>query len=389
MLGIINANIYTMAGEIIEDGKILIEDGKISAIGRDIDLEGAEKLIDARGMMLTPGIVDPHTHIGIGEEGIGWEGVDYNEMTDPVTPHMRAIDGIYPQDLGFTQAYQGGITSVVTGPGSANAIGGTFLAMKTYGSRVDDMVIKNPVAMKMAFGENVKRVYGQNGKEPKTRMGIMALSREMFYKTKEYMDKKDRGENPAFDMKCEALIPVLKKEIPVKAHAHRSDDIFTAIRFAKEFDIDMTIEHCTEGHLIAKDLAKEGYGCICGPNMSSASKYELRNRSYVTPAVLNSEGVDFAIMTDNHVIPTPLLPICAGLAHRSGLSEEDALKAITINAAKLTGIDSRVGSLEEGKDADLVIWTANPIRDVSAEAAYTIIDGRIAYEKGRDKKIGF
>lgn len=392
MLGIINGNIHTMNDETIKNGKILIENGKIKAIGKDIEIPEEAKIIDAEGKMVTPGLVDPHTHIGIGEEGIGFEGMDYNEMSDPITPQMRAIDAIYPDDDGFISARQGGVTTVVTGPGSANAIGGTFLAMKTYGHRVDDMIIKNPVAMKIAFGENIKRVYGRNKKMPFTRMGIMALMRDYFYNAKEYMEKRenaDEAKRPAFNLKYEAAIPVLKKEIPIKAHAHRTDDIFNAIRLAKEFDLKMTIEHCTEGHLIAEDLAKEGYRIICGPNMSGASKYELRNRSFVTPAALFNEGVRVGIMTDNSVIPTQHLAICAGLAARSGLSDEEALKTVTINAAEITGISDRVGSLEIGKDADVVIWSDNPIKDIECEVEYTIIDGIIVYENGVDEKFGF
>lgn len=393
MLGIKNAKILTMAGQTIENGSILMEDKKIKAIGEDLDLSACDRVIDAKGRILTPGIVDSHTHIGIGEEGIGFEGRDYNEMSDPITPAMRAIDGIYPMDEGLIQARQGGTTTVVTGPGSANAIGGTFVAMKTYGIRVDDMVIKNPAAMKFAFGENVKRVYGQGkSKMPYTRMGIMALMRKTLYKAKDYMEKReneDESKRPAYDPDMEALIPVLKGELRVKAHAHRTDDIFSAIRLAKEFDLDMSIEHCTEGHLIADYLAEEGYDCICGPNLSGASKYELKNRSYVTPGVLDEKGLTFAIMTDNPVIPSAQLNLCAGLAHRSGLSEEKALMAITINAAKITGIDDRVGSLELGKDADMVLWSKNPILHIDCQADLTIIDGQVVYENGLDEKSGF
>lgn len=388
MLAIINGKISTMKGDLLESGTVLIEDGKILEVGNNISIPSDAKIIDADGHMVTPGIVDAHSHIGLDEEGIGYEGKDYNEGTDPITPQMRGIDGVYPQDKGFLQARQGGITTVVTGPGSANCIGGTFVALKTYGNRVDDMIIKNPLALKIAFGENPKRFYGKNGKMPQSRMGIMALMRDFFYKAKEYMEKKERAEIETFDLKYESVIPALKGELQVKAHAHRSDDIFSAIRLAKEFNFDLSIEHCTEGHLIADELAKENYPAICGPNLSSASKYELKNRSFVTPARLYEKGVKIAIMTDNSVIPTAQLPICAGLAMKSGLPEYEALKAITINAAEITKISDRVGSIEKGKDADIVIWSKNPIRDVDCESLYTIINGEVVYKYG-DQKFGF
>ena len=388
MLAIINGKIYTMTGDLYENGTIIIKDGKIVEVGNNISVPSDAQVIDAEGHMITPGIVDAHTHIGLDEEGIGYEGKDYNEGTDPVTPQMRGIDGVYPQDKGFLQARQGGVTTVVTGPGSANCIGGTFLALKTYGDRVDNMVVKNPLALKIAFGENPKRFYGKNGKMPQSRMGIMALMRDFFYRAKEYMEKKERMENPPFDLKYEAVIPALKGELQVKAHAHRSDDIFSAIRLAKEFNFDLSLEHCTEGHLIADEIAKEGFPVICGPNLSSASKYELKNRSFTTPAKLYEKGVKIAIMTDNSVIPTAQITVCAGLAMKSGLPEYEALKAITINAAEITKIDNRVGSIEPGKDADVVIWSKNPIRDIDCEPLYTIINGEIVYKIG-DEKFGF
>lgn len=389
MLAIKNAKIYTMVGDVIENGVILIEDGKFAEIGANVAIPDGVEVIDAGGHMVTPGLVDAHTHIGLDEEGIGYEGADFNEGTNPVTPEMRGIDGVYPCDKGFLQARQGGITTVVTGPGSANCIGGTFLALKTYGDRVDNMVVKNPVAMKIAFGENPKRFYGKNGKMPMTRMGIIALMRDTLYKARDYMNKKEAGEKVDYNMQYEALIPVLKGKLQVKAHAHRSDDIFSAIRLAKEFNLDLSLEHCTEGHLIADELAKEGYPAICGPNLSGASKYELKNRSFETPAALYKAGMTIAIMTDNSVIPTAQLPICAGLAVKSGLPEMEALKAITINAAKITQIDDRVGSIEKGKDADLVVWTQNPVRDIECEAIYTIINGEIVYNREIDQKFGF
>lgn len=392
MIAITNAKLYLAEQDITENGTLLIKDGKIEATGTNIDIPEGCEVIDAKGKMVTPGLIDPHSHIGIGEEGIGIEGFDFNEMTDPITPQLRAIDAIYPDDVGFLSARQAGITTVVTGPGSANAIGGTFVAMKTFGRRVDDMIIKNPVAMKMAFGENVKRVYREKKMMPMTRMGIMAMMRNFLYQAQDYIKKKeqeDPDKQPAFDLRYEAMIPVLKGELKVKAHAHRTDDIFTAIRLAKEFDLDMTIEHCTEGHLIADILAEEDYGAICGPNMASASKYELRNRNFITPAKLHEAGIPFAIMTDNYVIPTGQLPLAAGLAARSGLPEVEALKAVSLYAAELTGIADRVGSLTPGKDADLVIWTKNPIRDIDCEVERTIISGQTVYQRGVDEKHGF
>lgn len=385
MLHINNALIYTMTGEIIENGSILVADNKILAVGKALYIEGECEEIDAGGRMVTPGFIDAHCHIGIGETAIGFEGIDYNEMTEPITPHLRAIDAINPMDIALRHAYEAGVTTAVTGPGSANVVGGTFTAIKTHGHRVDDMIIKDPIAMKVAFGENPKRVYNSKGKSPMTRMATAALLRDLLFRAKVYMEKRDKaieeGKIADFDMKLEAMIPVLKKEIPIKAHAHRADDIFTALRIAKEFDIDITLDHCTEGHLIADDLAKEGKGAIVGPTFSDASKFELKNKSWDTPKVLVDAGITVAITTDSPVTPLHHLPLCAGLAHKAGLSEYDALKAITINPAKLTGIADRVGSIEVGKDADLVIFDGNPIKDIGYQTYMTIINGNIVYKR--------
>ena len=385
MLFIKNGYIMTMAGDVIEEGSILIKDGKIAEVGKDLVAPLDAEIIDAEGKLILPGFIDAHCHIGMWEEGMGFEGSDGNEWVDPVTPHLRAIDAINPMDEAFKEAYMGGVTTAVTGPGSANVIGGMFVALKTYGDRVDDMILREPVAMKIAFGENPKTVYESQKRSPITRMATAAILRETLFKAKAYQENKEKGKEdpdkmPEYDMKMEALLKVLNKEIPLKAHAHRADDIFTAIRIAKEFDLDITLDHCTEGHLIADHLAKEGKGAIVGPTLSNRSKIELKNLTFDTPRVLNEVGVKIAIMTDSPVIPLHYLPICAGLAVKSGLDEMEALKAITINPAEIVGIDDRVGSIEVGKDADIVIFDGNPIKDIDCKTFATIINGEVVYK---------
>ena len=382
MLLIKNAYIKTMAGNDLPAGSILVDDaGKIAQVGTDLSAPEGATVIDAQGRLLTPGCIDAHCHIGLDNEATGWEGKDYNEMVDPITPQMRAIDSINPMDESFPNALRGGVTSACTGPGSANVVGGTFAAIKLHGKRVDNMIIKEPVAMKCAFGENPKRCYGQSGKKaPMTRMGTAALLRELLMKTQRYMQDKENDKNPAFNIKLEAMIPVLKKEIPLKAHAHRADDIFTSIRIAREFDVDITLDHCTDGALIADELAKEGLWAFVGPSLGSKSKIELSHKSFTTPAVLHNAGVKTCIITDAPVIPLQYLPMCAGLAVTAGLDLEEAWKAITIHPAQAIGIADRVGSLEVGKDADIVIWTADPLQSVGGEAWMTIVDGNIVYK---------
>lgn len=353
---------------------ILVKDGKIAKIGQNLEAAEAE-VVDASQLQVYPGFVEAHCHIGLDGYGIGYEGSDYNEMNDPVAPELRAIDGIEPTDPTFLQAAQGGVTSVCTGPGSANVLGGTFVAMKTMGSkRVDDRIIKTPVAMKCAFGENPKRCY--RGKEITSRMTTAAKLREILFRAREYGQKRQNPDKaPAFDMKLEALQPVLRGEIPLKAHAHRADDIFTAIRIAKEFGLKMTLEHCTEGHLVAEQLVAEGYPLAVGPSLTHASKFELRNKTFETPGILAKAGGQVSIITDSPVIPQQYLPLCAGLAVKSGMDPFQALQAITINPAKHIGIADRVGSLEEGKDADLVLAHGNPMdSETVIEAVY--IDGK-------------
>ena len=381
MLLIKNGYVKTMAGADLENGCVLIgDDGKIAAVGTNLTAPEGAVVIDAQGRLVTPGCVDAHCHIGLFNAAVGWEGHDGNEWSDPTTPHMRAIDSIYPQDETFAQAIRGGVTSACTGPGSANVVGGTFAAIKLCGNRVDDMIIKFPLAMKCAFGENPKRVYGQNGrKAPTTRMATAAVLRELLFKSRNYLKAKEEGKDPAFDMKLEAMLPVMRKEIPLKAHAHRADDILTSIRIAKEFDVMLTLDHCTDGEVIAKELAEEGYPAFVGPSFGEKSKVELINKSFTTPAVLHAAGVPISIITDSPVIPQENLPMCAGLAVSAGLPMEEGWRAITINPAVQTGIGDRVGSLEVGKDGDVVIWTADPLVTIGAEAYTTIVDGKVVY----------
>lgn len=382
MLLIKNGYIKTMAGPDIENGSILIgNDGKIAAVGKDLSVLEGCTILDAQGRLVTPGLVEAHCHIGLHNEAVGWEGMDYNEGIDPITPQMRAIDSIYPLDEAFEHARKGGVTTCCTGPGSANVLGGTFVAIKTAGKRVDDMIVKNPIAMKCAFGENPKRFYGQQKKSaPHTRMGTAALLRETLFKAKQYMAEKDAGKEPKFDMKLESLIPVLRGEIPLKAHAHRSDDIFTSIRIAKEFGLKLTLDHCTDGAVIAEELAKEGYPAFVGPSLGTKSKIELKSKSFEAPGILHKAGVKVSIITDAPVIPQQYLPMCAGQAVQAGLPMEEGWRAITINPAESIGIADRVGSLEPGKDGDVVIWTADPLVNVGAHAVCTVIDGKVVWQ---------
>lgn len=381
-----NGHVKTMAGPDLECGDVLIENGKIKEVGTGLTAPEGATVIDAAGRIVAPGFIDAHCHIGLDNEGMGWEGMDYNEIVEPCTPQLRAIDSINPIDEAFMNAVKGGVTTAVTGPGSANVIGGTFAAIKLYGNRVDKMILKEPVAMKVAFGENPKRCYGNMKKSPSTRMATAALLREMLFKTKRYMEDKEEAEKngtkaPAFDMKLEAMIPVLKKEIPLKAHAHRADDIFTSIRIAREFDVDITLDHCTDGSLIADELAKEGLPAFVGPSLGKKSKIELANKSFETPGDLTRAGVKVSIITDAPVIPLQYLPMCAGMAVKAGLDVEEAWKSITINPATSIGIADRVGSLEAGKDADVVIHNGNPLTDIDSSVATAIIDGKIIYQE--------
>ena len=357
---------------------ILLADGKIAAIGGGLTAPADAAVFDADGLEVYPGFVDAHTHIGLDGYGIGYEGCDYNEMNDIWTPQLRAIDGINPRDPSLADARRAGVTCVCTGPGSANVLGGTFLAMKTVGDRVDKMVVRDPVAMKCAFGENPKRCY--RDKCDSTRMSTAAFLRGALMQARDYGARKqaangDITKMPAYNQKLEALLPVLAREIPLKAHAHQANDIFTALRIAREFNLRLTLEHVTEGHLIADELAGEkDVPMAVGPSLTFASKFELQNKSWSTPAVLTAAGCHVSIITDSSVIPQQYLPLCAGMAIKAGMDPFDALKAITLNPAEHIGVADRVGSLEVGKDADLVITAGSPF-EVLTEVKAVFIDG--------------
>ena len=361
---------------------ILLAGGKIAGIGTDLTAPADAEIFDADGLDVYPGFVDAHTHIGLDGYGIGYEGCDYNEMNDIWTPQLRAIDGINPRDPSLAIAHKAGVTCVCTGPGSANVLGGTFLAMKTVGDRIDNMIVKDPVAMKCAFGENPKRCY--RDKCDSTRMSTAAFLRGALMQAKDYGARKQAANGdvikmPAYNQKLEALLPVLAGEIPLKAHAHQANDIFTALRIAHEFGLRITLEHVTEGHLIVDELAKEkDVPMAVGPSLTHASKFELQNKSWATPGVLAKAGCHVSIITDNSVIPQQYLPLCAGMAVKAGMDEFDALKAITINPAEHIGVADRVGTLEVGKDADVVITNGCPF-EVMTEVKAVFIDGaRIA-----------
>lgn len=381
MLCIKNGTIHDAVHEEGYIADVLIENEKIVKIEKNIPVTSEDTVVDATGRYIYPGFIDAHSHIGTAGYGIGFEGQDHNEMGDILSPQLRGIDGIQPMDESFRMAALAGVTSVATGPGSANVLGGTFTAIKTIGKRVDDMIIKKEVAMKCAFGENPKRCYKDKGNS--CRMTTSSKLREILFQAKEYEEKlevagDDRSKRPAFDMKLHALLPVLRKEIPLKAHAHQADDMFTAIRIAKEFDVKLTLEHVTEGHLIVEELAKENFPLAVGPTLTHATKFELRNKSWSTPGLLANAGCQVSIITDSPVIQQQHLTLCAGMAVKAGMKPFDALKAITINPAKHVGIEERVGSLEVGKDADIVITNGNPF-EISTTIEQVYINGALIF----------
>lgn len=378
MICIQNGLVFDAVEETAKVKDLLLDQGKIVKIGENLEVPENCEIVDASGLYVYPGFVDAHSHLGTTQSAIGFEGDDTNEMNDILTPQLRGIDCIQPLDETFEEARRGGVTTVCTGPGSANVVGGTFLAMKTAGKRVDDMVINDCVAMKCAFGENPKRCY--KDKNNFSRMSTAAKLRELLFKTKEYdaklqAAKEDPSKKPPFDFKLEAMLPVLRGEIPLKAHAHRADDIFTAFRIAKEFNVKITLEHVTDGSLIVEELAKENVMLAVGPSFGHRTKFELKNKSFATPGELANAGCHVSIITDAPVIPQQYLRLCAGLAVKEGMKEFDALKAITIHAAEHAGVADRVGSLEVGKDADIVMMDGCLFESQSNVVA-TYIDGK-------------
>jgi imidazolonepropionase-like amidohydrolase len=392
MLIIQNGKVLTMAGQILDTGTIVIEGKKIIEVSSEPTKHNNNDdiIIDASGLWVLPGIIEAHCHIGIIEEKKGLEGDDCNETTNPCTPTLRALDAINPLDPAFHAAIQAGITSVMVGPGSSNVIGGQFVFIKTHGRIIDDMVIKEPAAMKVSFGENPKGSYKELNRAPTTRMAIAQIIRKELFKAVHYQKKKieakakELDDEFEIDFDMEPWLPVLGKEIPLKVHVHRTDDIITAIRIAKEFNIDLTLDHCTEGHIIADYIKESGFPAILGPDLSSRSKIEIQNADFKTAGALAKKGVTVAITTDHPVSLIQYLPICAGLAAKKGLGIEEGLKAITINAAKICRCADRVGSIEVGKDADIAIFTGNPM-ETFTHTVYTIIDGEIVY-KWEDEK---
>ncbi len=371
---ICNGKIMTMNGPVIENGFVRITGKTINEIGDTNDLTDNEDddILDVHGAIVMPGIIDAHSHIGIMEEKKGTIGDDCNECTNPITPSLRAIDAINPMDAAFNEAIAAGITGVLVGPGSANVIGGQFAFIKTHGRCIDDMIVKAPAAMKAALGENPKVCYGDQNKYPSTRMANAALLRKTLQEARRYKPE------DKYDADLEAMQPVIEKKIPMKIHVHRADDILTAIRIAKEFDINITLDHCTEGHLIAEHIKASGFPAIVGTDLTSKNKIEVANMSFKTCGILNKAGVLTAITTDHPVALIQYLPICAGLSVRAGLPMSEAYKSITINPAKICGVDARVGSLEVGKDADIAIFDGNPMNTFT-KTLYTIIDGKIVY----------
>jgi imidazolonepropionase-like amidohydrolase len=403
MIAITNGRVMTITKGTLEQGTLLIDEksGKIKAVGQDVEVPKDAKIIDATGKTVMPGLIDPHCHVGVFHDGVGWEYSDGNEMTDPITPHLRALDAIDPNEPAFKELVTAGVTTVLTGPGSGNIIGGQWVCLKTAPKPdVAQMVLLEPAGMKMALGENPKRVYGEQKKAPSTRMGNAAALRAALVDAQNYLErwkqyekassryqaKLDKGDNdaeppkpPERDLKLEALGKVLRREMRARVHAHQADDMLTAIRIAEEFDLDLTLEHATEGYKIASILAEKGIPVTVGPILFSRTKYELKDMTPRNPGLMAKEGVEVAIQTDE-MSAVKYLTISAALAVREGLPEEDGLKAITINAARVIGVEDRIGSLEKGKDADIVVFSGHPL-DYRSVVELVLVDGQAVYER--------
>ena len=384
MLGIKNDTLETISNGRIEKGSIILKNGKIYSVGKNIDLSDCRRIIEGEGRVVTPGIIDAHTHLGLSESGVGNAGLDTNEGTDPLTPFLSVRDGINMNDIAFESFRKAGTTTVGVLPGSGNIIGGTGLALKCKGTIVDDSILKDPIGMKAALGENPKNHYGSKGKSPATRMGSANILRRALLKSKEYLEGLNSSlegkSRPEYDKRSEALIPVIKREIPLVIHCHRHDDIVTAIRICKEFNVRYILDHVTDGHLVKELIKEENIHCGVGPTLKYGSKEENKNRNFKTPIVFNREDIHFCFITDHPVIDGRNLVLTASIATQWGMEDRDALRAITLSAAEHIGIEERVGSLEAGKDADLVIWSGNPLEFTSFVDA-TIIDGEIVYER--------
>jgi imidazolonepropionase-like amidohydrolase len=384
MYAIAGGRVYTMAGSVLDPGTVIVEGNKIKEVLAGVVKPSGYTVIDATNRVVVPGLIDAHCHLGIVEEVFREEGDDCNEMTDPVTPHLRVIDAINPLDLGFRDALSGGVTTVVVAPGSANVLGGEMAAMKTAGSLIDEMIVRFPVGLKAALGENPKRSYGRDKKSPSTRMASAAILRETFVRAQDYLRKVNgavsgQSQAPDRDLKMEAVVRVLKKEVPLRLHAHRADDIMTAVRIAREFDLDLVIEHCTEGKVIAAYLAQANIPAVIGPIIANRAKPEMQGLTLETARSMADQGVRFAIMTDHPVVPIQYLAASAALTVKGGLTEEHALRAITIDAAAIIGVADRLGSLEPGKEADLALFSGHPF-DIRSQVEKVFVNGELVYE---------
>ncbi|MGC9781054.1 MAG: amidohydrolase [Candidatus Heimdallarchaeota archaeon] len=413
MKAILCGKIIPVGKEEFDNGHILIDDkGKIKKVGKGFDVPKDAEIIDAKDLVAFPGIIDAHCHAAVWEEEIGLTLQDGNEMTDPITPQIRVLDAINPVEKGMRRAISGGVTCICISPGSANVVGGQMTTIKMHGTIVDKMVVQETAGMKCAFGENPKRCYGDALKRmPGTRMGSLGLFRQLMFETQNYMNKAEEYEKklkqykedlkdynkkvkggkdkdtkkpteptkPDKDIKYEAMVPILKKELPLRAHAHQANDIVTAVRLAKEFDVDVIIEHCTYGHKVVDFLAENKIPAVVGPTFGFRTKIELREMTWKTIGILYKAGVLVSMTADHPVVPLQFQTLYAAIAHREGLPLQGAYEVITLNSAKILGIDDRVGSIEEGKDADIVLWSGNPL-DIQSKAQKVFIDGELVYD---------